>query len=186
MNPDDTWGLGTSDQRHRLVTSVLWELPSPQDGAAKAVFGGWQLNTIVTLAAGTPFSVTTGRDTMLSFATARANVSGDPNLDPNRPRDDLIARYFDPTVFSIPVNGTVGNTPRNYLIGPGSKNVDLSIFRNFAVRSGVNLQFRVEAFNAFNFVNLGNPRSNIGNPDPGRIDTAGDARVMQLGFRVTF
>jgi hypothetical protein len=50
----------------------------------------------------------------------------------------------------------------------------------------MNLQFRVEAFNAFNFVNLRNPRSNIGNADPGRIDTAGDARVMQLGLRVTF
>jgi hypothetical protein len=113
-------------------------------------------------------------------------VNGDPSLPTDRSREETIARYFDPTVFSIPATGTIGNTPRNYLIGPGSKNVDLSFFRNFAVRQGMNLQFRVEAFNAFNFVNLRNPRSNIGNADPGRIDTAGDARVMQLGLRVTF
>ena len=54
-----------------------------------------------------------------------------------------------------------------FLIGPGSKNVDL-------------------LFNAFNFVNFGNPRSNIDAANPGRIDTAGDARIMQVGFRMTF
>jgi hypothetical protein len=64
--------------------------------------------------------------------------------------------------------------------------VDLSVFRTFAVRQDFKVQFRVEAFNAFNFVNLGNPRSNIGAANPGRIDTAGAARVMQLGLRMTF
>jgi hypothetical protein len=64
--------------------------------------------------------------------------------------------------------------------------VDLSLFRTFAVQQNFRLQFRVEAFNAFNFVNLNNPRSNLGATNPGRIDTAGDARVMQLGLRMTF
>ena len=72
------------------------------------------------------------------------------------------------------------------LIGPGSKNVDLSLFRTFMVRQRFGVQARLEAFNAFNFVNLGNPRSNIGAADPGRITTAGDARVMQFGLRMTF
>jgi hypothetical protein len=186
LDPNDTWGLGNSDQRHRLVTSVLWEIPAPQTGAAKAVLGGWQLNGIMTLAAGTPFTVTAGRDTMFSFSNSRANVSGDPNLPTNRSQAEKLAMYFDPSVFSIPANRTYGNTPRNFLIGPGTRNVDLSVFRTFAVRQDFKVQFRVEAFNAFNFVNLGNPRSNIGAANPGRIDTAGDARVMQLGLRMTF
>jgi hypothetical protein len=42
------------------------------------------------------------------------------------------------------------------------------------------------SFNAFNFVNLFNPRSNIGAANPGRIDTAGDGRIMQVGLRMTF
>ena len=186
LNPDDTWSLGNSDQRHRLVTSVLWELPSPQAGMAKTVLGGWQLNGIMTLAAGTPFTVSSGRDTMFSFSTSRANVSGDPTLPTNRSQAETIEQYFDPTKFSIPADRTYGNTPRNFLIGPGSRNVDLSVFRTFAIRQNVRLQFRVEAFNAFNFVNLGNPRTNLGSGGVGRIDTAGDARVMQLGFRMTF
>jgi outer membrane receptor protein involved in Fe transport len=186
LNPDDTWGLSDVDRRHRVVTSFVWELPSPQTGAAKAVLGGWQFNGIVTLSAGTPFSISTGRDTMLSFSTARANVIGDPNLPKNRSRAELVQAYFNAAAFAIPETGTLGNTPRNFLIGPGSKNVDLSLFRTFEVREGLRVQLRAEAFNAFNFVNLGNPRSNIGSPNPGRIDTAGDARVMQFGVRMTF
>ena len=191
LDPMDTWGLGNSDQRHRLVTSILWELPSPQAAAAKAVLGGWQLNSIITLAAGTPFTVSTGRDTLLNFQSARANLSGDPTLPTDRSQAELIAMYFDPTKFSIPAEGTKGNTPRNFLIGPGSRNVDLSLFRMFSVRNRMRLQLRIEAFNAFNFVNLGNPQGNITAPTAGQIlSTAdgrlGDARVMQLGFRMTF
>ena len=186
LNPDDTWSLGNSDQRHRLVTSVLWELPSPQAGVAKTVLGGWQFNGIMTLAAGTPFTVSSGRDTMFSFSTSRANVSGDPNLPTNRSQAEQIEMYFDPTKFSIPADRTYGNSSRNFLIGPGSRNVDLSVFRTFALQRNFRLQFRVEAFNAFNFVNLGNPRANLGSGGAGRIDTAGDARVMQLGLRMTF
>ena len=182
----DTWGLGSNDQRHRLVTSVLWELPSPQAPVAKAVLGGWQLNGIVTLAAGTPFTISTGRDTLLNFQSARANVSGDPTLDPNRSQSELIAKYFDPSVFSIPADGTKGNTPRNFLIGPGARNVDLSMFRTFTLQRNFRVQLRIEAFNAFNFVNLGNPQGNITSATVGQILSAGDARVMQLGLRMTF
>jgi outer membrane receptor protein involved in Fe transport len=186
LNPDDTWGLADPDQRHRMVASFVWELPSPQSGAAKAVLGSWQFNGIVTLASGTPFSVSSGRDAALNFNTTRASMVGDPNLPTDRPREELIQMYFDPNVFVIPANGTLGNTRRNFLIGPGSKNVDLSLFKTLTVWRQVSMQLRFEAFNAFNFVNLGNPRSNIGAANPGRIDTAGEPRIMQFGLRMTF
>jgi outer membrane receptor protein involved in Fe transport len=186
LNPDDNWGLADTDQRHRMVTSFVWELPSPQAGTAKAVLGGWQFNGIVTLASGTPFTISSGRDAALNFNTTRANVVGDPNLPSDRPQNDLIAAYYNPAAFAIPANGTLGNSPRNFLIGPGSKNVDLSLFKTLHLQQRVALQVRLEAFNAFNWVNFGNPRANIGAANPGRIDTAGDARIMQIGFRMTF
>jgi outer membrane receptor protein involved in Fe transport len=186
LNPDDTWGLADPDQRHRVVASFVWELPSPQTGAARAVLGNWQFNGIVTLASGTPFSVSSGRDAALNFNTTRASMTGDPNLPKDRPRSELIERYFNPDVLVIPATGTLGNTRRNFLIGPGSKNVDLSLFKTFLIKQRIDAQLRFEAFNAFNFVNLGNPRSNIGAANPGRIDIAGEPRIMQLGIRVTF
>src|SRR5262249_60031299 len=166
-----------------MVTSCVGELPSPQAGAAKAVLGGGQFNGIVTLSGGTPFTISSGRDAALNFNTTRADVIGDPNLSTNRSQAELIQMYFNPAAFAIPATGTLGNSPRNFLIGPGSKNVDLSLFRTFRVRR-VGVQLRLEAFNAFNVVNFGNPRSNIGAANPGRIDTAGDARIMQVGFRM--
>ena len=186
LNPDDNWGLADTDQRHRFVTSFVWELPSPETGTAKAVLGGWQFNGIVTLSSGTPFTISSGRDAALNFNTTRANVIGDPNLPTDRPQDQLIQMYFNPAAFAIPATGTLGNSPRNSLIGPGSKNVDLSLFKMVRITQRVGVQVRLEAFNAFNFVNFGNPRSNIGAANPGRIDTAGDARIMQVGFRMTF
>jgi outer membrane receptor protein involved in Fe transport len=186
LNPDDNYGLADTDQRHRMVTSFLWELPSPETGAARAVLGGWQFNGIATLASGTPFTISSGRDAALNFNTTRANVIGDPNLPTNRSQAEMIQMYFNPAAFAIPDNGTLGNSPRNFLIGPGSRNVDLSLFRMFRIRQHVGVQLRLEAFNAFNFVNFGNPRSNIGAANPGRIDTAGDPRIMQIGFRMTF
>ena len=60
------------------------------------------------------------------------------------------------------------------------------LFRTFVVRQHFGVQARLEAFNAFNFVNFGNPRSNIGVANPGRIETAGDPRILQLGVRMTF
>lgn len=186
LNPNDTWGLADTDQRHRVVTSFVWELPSPATPVARALLGGWQFNGIVTLASGTPFSISSGRDTMLNFNTARASVIGDLNLSTDRSRDELIQAYFNPAAFTIPTTGTLGNTRRNFLIGPGSRNVDFSLFKTVTVRQALNVQLRLEAFNAFNFVNLGNPRSNIGAANPGHIDTAGDGRIMQFGLRMTF
>jgi outer membrane receptor protein involved in Fe transport len=184
LNPDDNYGLADTDQRHRLVTSFVWELPSPT--TAKMLLGGWQFNGIVTLASGTPFTISSGRDAALNFNTTRANVVGDPNLPTDRSRNDLITAYYNAAAFAIPANGTLGNSPRNFLIGPGQRNVDLSLFKTLTIRETVRVQLRLEAFNAFNFVNFGNPRANIGAANPGRIDTAGDARIMQVGFRMTF
>lgn len=182
----NNWGLADSSVGHRMVTSFLWQLPSPEHRFARAVLGGWQFNGIVTLSSGSPFTVSSGRDTMLSFNTSRADLVDDPHLPTNRSRPELIAMYFDPAAFKVPAEGTLGNTARNFMIGPGFKKADLSLFRSFQVAGGPRLQFRAEAFNAFNNVNLNNPSSNITSVTVGRITSAGAARVMQLGLRMTF
>jgi len=61
----------------------------------------------------------------------------------------------------VPATVNLGDSVRNFMIGPGFKNADLSLFRTFKVREWALMQFRAEAFNAFNNVNLNNPTSNI-------------------------
>jgi len=75
------------------------------------------------------------------------------------------------------------------LTGPGTKNVDLGLFRNFRIHERWVLQARGEFTNAFNLVNLSNPNgtySTAVNNNFGKILTAATMRQVQLGLRLSF
>jgi hypothetical protein len=110
----------------------------------------------------------------------------DPKLDPDRPRDEVILQWFNTDAFAEPANLTDGNSPRNFIDGPGSKLIDVGIYRDFPLGGGRKLQIRLEATNAFNFVNLDNPTTNVRSGSFGEIDEAGPMRRMQLGARFSF
>jgi hypothetical protein len=61
-----------------------------------------------------------------------------------------VDRFFNPTVFARPAQGTIGNAPKDVFRGPGINNWDLSIFKNFPVTEQMRFQFRWEMYNAFN------------------------------------
>jgi hypothetical protein len=81
---------------------------------------------------------------------------------------------------------TDGTLPRNFIDGPGSKLVDIGVYRDFPMGGGRKLQIRMEATNALNFVNLNNPNTNVRASNFGRITEAGPMRRIQLGARLTF
>jgi hypothetical protein len=82
--------------------------------------------------------------------------------------------------------GTDGNLGRNAFRGPSFKSVDLGLFKNTVIREGLNLQFRAEAFNLFNRVNLYNPIGDLGSPLFGKSVAAFPARELQLGLKLVF
>jgi hypothetical protein len=157
---------------------------------------GWTLSPIITLSSGLPFTVTSGRDNNYDGNNNdRANLVGNPYLDPDRPRADVVARWFNTAAFVQNPIGTDGNTARNFLDAPGFRNVDLGIFRNIAIREHAAVQFRAEFTNVFNFVSLNSPGQTtsgappavtLTSPNLGQITTARDMRQLQLGLRLTF
>jgi hypothetical protein len=167
---------------------VLWQLPGTfENQFADALLGDWSLTGILALQSGAGFSVTSGVDNARSGTGGqRADVSGDPELPSDRPTDEKILKWFDTSVYSPNALGTFGNSARNSLRGPGSKNIDLGLHKTFETGGGTRLQVRIEAFNAFNWVNLGNPNTSQNSANFGRITTAGSARVMQLALRAMF
>ncbi|MBM3734956.1 MAG: TonB-dependent receptor [Acidobacteria bacterium] len=180
-------GLSDFDLRHRFVTSFLWEIPGPKNGRAKWILGGWQFNGIFTAQAGRAFNVVSGTDRAFTGAgTQRPNVLSDPRLDPNRPKDDLLRQYFNPAAYALPSVGTFGSSGRNTLAGPGSYNLDSSLFRMFPIKERFKLQFRAEFFNTLNHANLGLPVANVSAPNVGRIQSASAPRILQFGLRATF
>jgi hypothetical protein len=107
---------------------------------------------------------------------------GDPHVDDPSP-----AGWVNPAAFAAPVND-FGNAGRNILRAPGYWNVDLGVQKNIRFNRTGNLSLRVEMFNVFNHINLGNPAINISNQaTAGRITSmSGRPRQVQFGARVTF
>jgi TonB dependent receptor len=205
QNPGADRGPSEFDVRHRFTLSGMWALPSPKGSPAlNKVLGGWQLNTIVSLQSGRPFDVYCG---LAWFQGCDFNMDGLQYDRPNRPANVKTSGFsnqqlrngifkvtdFCPTglvpFFSgtpcLPV-GTNGNLSRNAFRGPAFKEVDLGLSKDTKVRERLTIQFRADAFNLFNRVNLFNPDGNLGSPTFGRSTAAFAPRVIQLGLKILF
>jgi hypothetical protein len=82
-----------------------------------------------------------------------------------------------------------GNVPRTLpCLGPGYFNSDISVNKKFHVTERVSAEFRAEALNAFNTVQLAAPgSSNITNGSFGTVNSQiGFNRLIQMGGRIQF
>lgn len=183
---------GDYDQTHYFVGSYSYALPfgrGKRFGAnwnrwTDAALGGWQVNGITTLHSGLPFSP--------SLATTNLD-DGLGNM-PNRicsgaVANPTIAEWFNPNCFVTPALNVFGNSGYNILRGPGFKNWDVSLFKNFSFTETKYLQFRGEFFNAFNNVDFSNPKTSLcgGNCGEATItSTSNIARQIQFALKFYF
>ena len=85
---------------------------------------------------------------------------GNGSLETNK---RTLQQWFNTSAFaSIPLTGSLangqwGDSGRNILQGPGTKNIDFSVFKNFQVAESKVLQIRGEFFNLFNTPQFNNP-----------------------------
>jgi hypothetical protein len=183
-------GRTSADRTHTFGFSGVWQLNyvTGSNRIVRALANDWTLSAILTLQSGAPLTITSGLDRNLDgLTTDRADLNGDPKLDTSRPRDELIELWFNTAVFTQPVIGTDGSAPRSIVDGPGVRNVDLGVFRNIRVGNRATFQFRIEATNVFNMVNLSNPGTNLNAPATfSKIRSARDMRRIQLGGRFSF
>lgn len=101
--------------------------------------------------------------------------------------------WFDPTAYAPVTAVRFGTSGWDQLRGPGLINLDLSIYRAFAITERFNLQFRAESFNTSNTPHFGNPRSDISSTQPGLITgvqntgrEAIDERMFRFALRLSF
>jgi hypothetical protein len=166
-------GRSVFDQQHRFVTSVVYALPFGKGrpylnrGLASRVIGGWDLNSIFTLATGFPLTVVPGSDrSQTSSGYDRTNATGiSPTLDNPSP-----AEWFNIAAFALQPLGRYGNAGRNVAQGPGIFDWDFSTLKNFNFTEKRYLQFRFEVFNFLNHPNFGDPNLTLGN---NRLDAGG-------------
>jgi hypothetical protein len=189
----------STDRRHNLGITSVWQIPVGtgrrwlhDGGVASAILGGWQVNNMISIMSGTPFSVLAD-DTSL-------NLPGTvQTADQVKPAQKLggIGRatpYYDPTAFADVTEARFGNTSYNILRGPGLFNWDFGLTREIAATRGVRVQLRLESYNFTNTPHLANPDNNVGDgedfmtitsvQDLGREGI--DERQFRLGIRFVF
>jgi hypothetical protein len=198
QNPFD-WnaerGPSLFDARHRVTASFLYRIPGFANarGASKFLLNGWQVNGILTLASGTPFTVYD--TTNVSLQGSHPEVSGffssrpDAVSDPNQGAH-TVEQWVSPGAFRrlnpVTEAGQFGNAGRNIVRGPGIGNFDLSLIKDFAFSERTKLQFRAECFNLTNHPNFSLPVNDLASPSFGRILEAGPARLIQFGLKLIF
>ncbi|MBA3886477.1 MAG: TonB-dependent receptor [Acidobacteria bacterium] len=180
------WGNALFDVRHRFVVSFGAELPTPEHMGAvvQHVLGGWQVNGIVQKQTGFPVNLTNPQLSIIRM-TNRPDATCDPNA--NAPR--TVEQWFNTSCFvarPLPATAEPGNAGRNTIRGPGFASADLSLFKNMRVTATHRIQLRLEAFNAFNQVRFNNPSGAFTTANFGRITSAQDGRVVQLGIKYLF
>ena len=194
------WGPSAYNIPNQANISGTYELPfgkgqalaNSLGGVGNHLVSGWQLNAIVTLLDGFPFTPQIG-----------SNRSGDGDTrNPDRPSLNPTfsgpvvsgnpSQWFNPNAFMLPTAGTYGNLGRGVYSGPGLADVDFSLFKSTAITERTLLQFRAEFFNILNHTNFGTPNATVFSngaisPTAGLItSTATTSRQIQFGLKLIF
>ncbi len=193
-------GLANFDVRNVAVLSEVYSLPFGRgqrfggnlSGIRNTLAGGWNVDSIVTIQGGFPFTP------QLSYNPSNDGDTRNPVrpfVNPNFHGPVILgspSQYFNPAAFLAPPNnsGFYGNLGRDTLIGPGLGTWDLSFLKNTPLRERFTLQFRAELFNLLNRANFSAPNAitftpSGTSPTAGLItSTATSSRQTQLALKL--
>lgn len=193
------------DVRHSFVANATYDLPFGKNrkGLPGQLLGDWQINTIISLSSGVPFSVLVDGDPDRDVSddnSARPNLIPGVSLNPSGGRGP--DHWFNPAAFTAPTPGFRGTAGRNILTGPSFKSVDVSLVKNLHIDERRRIELRGEIFNLFNRANFDLPANSEDgelvfnflppttfNPvsSAGKIfSTVGDSREIQLAVKFIF
>ena len=213
LGPQIDYSLCDSDIRRAFHASGGYSLPfgkgqrflSNSSRAADLILGGWQVNGLLTLQDGQPFTIPCDITTAAGMSCVALMVPGQ-NIYGGLHN---VTQWMNPAAFQNPpvvaVNGQSDLTPlggaRSQVIGPGFHRFDFSAFKEFVVTEKTRLEFRAEFFNLTNHPNFSTPQGPTGgsavvsapgaldfkNANFGRItatrDTPNDPRQIQFGMK---
>ncbi|MEW6736087.1 MAG: carboxypeptidase regulatory-like domain-containing protein [Acidobacteriota bacterium] len=223
--PQDSNNLGSEravspfDLRQRFTFSYTYEFPfgkgqpflSGLDGIAEKIVSGWQMNGIVTLQTGQPFTVFLGIDQALTgniFNEQRPNNVPGAFIQKDNGQVVLAPQFLNsdgsPNMAAlqnagvIPAPGQFGSLGRNTFKGPRFRNFDFSLSKRTRITETSLLEFRAEFFNIFNHPTFALPDNNLSSPTFGQFSrtpdvangiprlSSGGPRVIQFGLKYIF
>jgi len=196
------------DIPHVLQFSYVYDLPigrgrkiaNNANSVVDAIIGGWQLNGTFSFSSGRPIQLTLDSGAAIpTYGNRRPNLVG--FLERNS-GSNFVDQYFANAdqVIREPADFTLGNASRalSYIRQPGVKNATMSLFKQFSlasIREGARLEFRAEAFNAFNHPQFCGPDTSVRFTGPNQIEqgsfgiitsTCNSPREVQLALKLYF
>jgi hypothetical protein len=193
-------GLSLFDIPHILQASYSYDLPFGRGRAflgnmpsvLQAIVGGWKTNGIWRATSGRPLTMTLADGQSLpTYNSQRPDIVGTPRR--NYAHGWVDTNYFvDVTVFQKPAPFALGDAPRTLgsVRTPLWFSADLSLSKQFSlarVREAMNLEFRIEAQNAFNHPVFGTPDTSVDDGTTGLVSyMASTPRQVQLALKFNF
>jgi hypothetical protein len=206
-NQKSEWGPCFYDQKHNLTSYALYELPfgkgkkfgKDMNPIANAVVGNWNVSGILTLHPGFALTPWTWADTSGTgqFFETRKNCIA-PGRVVNQPYSGGGVAWFDPSSYADPAAGTFGTCGNGVVRGPGLKNLDFSVQKEFLISENKRVQFRTDFLNFTNTPILNTPQGTGCSPDSknptrctnadglGVITSSQGGRNIQLALKFIF
>ncbi|MCW5965227.1 MAG: TonB-dependent receptor [Bryobacterales bacterium] len=180
---------------HRFVFSSNYDVPwgrgrrllSDMPKWADYIIGQWAMGGILTMSSGRRVNISVQGDPANVGTAAFARPNMVPGQNPILSSDDrTLERWFNTGAFVRQPNFTFGDAPRNAVQAPGLKNLDFAIYKMFPVDEKRVFQLRGELFNATNTPFFGAPGGTLGVAQFGLINSAADARIVQIALKFNF
>jgi hypothetical protein len=197
IDPRQSRTISAWDLKHDFVASYTIALPiATLFRKSNRLTEQWSLSGTTRFATGLPVTFFDNSDNSLvgTLGNGANNYLLDtPQYTPGPFKINTNGRNgrsaFDTSLFSEETLGQLGNAKRRIFYGPGINNFDLTLKKGLRLAEARSLDFRIEAFNAFNHAQFYGPASvdgQIETPDFGHIENAAAPRLMQLAAKFSF
>jgi len=197
INPRQSRAISAWDQKHTFVASYTLQLPIESAfRRSNRLTTEWSLSGTTRFATGFPVTLYDNSDNSL-LGTLGNGVNNylldTPEYLPGPLKINTNGRNgrpaFDTALFPEENIGQLGNAKRRIFYGPGIENFDLALQKIERLAESRSLEFRAEAFNAFNHTQFYGPASvdgQVEDPNFGHIVSAAAPRLVQLVAKFTF
>ena len=210
------WGPTTSNVAQSAVVSAVGNIPvgrgryfgHDMNPVLDGVIGGWNLDAIVTMQGGVPFSVSAPNNTNWSPGNIKADryCNGRTQLQNRNLRSNGMywlytgvnsaltpasPCFVNPATDPHNTSGNpwyFGTSGFDILPGPGLDNWDTGVHKTFPIHESMIFTVRGEFFNTWNHPHFANPNTGVTASNFGTITstTTGIGRIAQVGADLSF
>ncbi|MBO0724477.1 MAG: hypothetical protein J2P52_02665, partial [Blastocatellia bacterium] len=203
------------DRRHNFSVNFVYDLPNApvnKSSFAGRVLGyavnNWQFSGVYRYVSGQPYNISLNVSDISAYTlTGTQNVEGARIVlvgDPGSGHSSDPYHQFNASAFALPTTGSMSfESGRDFLYTSPINSFDMSLAKRFQIKEKVGLEFRIDAFNAFNHTQFNgisstfngalgattptNLASEIGNPTGfGAVNSVRPPRNLQLTGRIQF